>query len=171
MSQTVKANKTLNKLKWASAALATVLKLLARFFTQLGSWFAGWPTVSQRPQCGFEHLAQKEDGNREAQETRIWEDEQALIRERDERREREAQETRNREDEQALIRERDERRERGAQETRNREDERLNHEFAARLIRERAKTLNRADAARVAWENELQRSQHNRGLDGPSIER
>src|SRR5271157_2523157 len=50
MSQTVKANKTLNNLKKASSALATVLKLLARFFTQLGFRFDGWTIVSQRRQ-------------------------------------------------------------------------------------------------------------------------
>ena len=76
----------------------------------------------------------------------------------------EEDEARIRRDEEARIRRRDE-------EDRIRGYERLNRDAAARLIRERAKILNQADAARVAWENELQRRQYNRGLDGPSIER
>jgi hypothetical protein len=75
------------------------------------------------------------------------------------------------EDEARIRRDQEERIRRRDQEDRLRGYERLNREAAARLIHEGAKTLNRVDAARVAWENELQRRQYNRGLDGPSIER
>jgi hypothetical protein len=181
----VKANKTLSNLKKASAALAIIMKLLARFFSQLSSRFVGWLTVSQRPQCSLEDLPQ------EAEEARNRENEHlARIQEDNERRNRENErlariqednERRNRENERlARIQEDNERRNRENErlariqeddERRNRENECLNREAASRLILERAKTLNQVDAARAAWGNELQRSQHNRGLDGPSIER
>jgi hypothetical protein len=129
MSQTVKANRTSNNRKTASAALAFVF--LARFLMQLRSRF--WTIVSQLSQCDPEQLAQEEDEAREAQEARI-----------------------RRRDEEDRIR---------------RVDVHLNRDAVARPTRERAKILNQADAARVAWENELRRRQYDRGLDGPSIER
>jgi hypothetical protein len=219
-----KQNHTLDDLKKALAALATGLKLLGRFFAQLSSGFAGWPSASQRPQCGPEQSAQEEEEAREVRETRIredqqarfrdeqarfWEDEQARFREdqrarfREDQRARfwedqqarfwedqqarfrdeqarfwEDQRARFREDEQARFWEDQRARFRDEQarfwedqQVRIREDERRDREAAARLIRERAKTLNQANGARVTWEDELQRRQYDRGLDGPSIER
>jgi hypothetical protein len=96
MIQTVKANKTLSRLKTASSALGIGLKLFARFFTQLNSRLAGWPTVGQRPQRNSGRLAQEADEAREAEQAR-----QAAA----ERQTREVQEARIRKDErQARIR-------------------------------------------------------------------
>ena len=96
----MKANKTLSNLKKASAALAIIMKLLARFFSQLSSRFVGWLTVSQLPQCALEDLPQ------EAEEARNRENERlARIQEDNERRNRE-NERLNREAASRLILER-----------------------------------------------------------------
>jgi hypothetical protein len=162
MSQTVKANKTSNNRKTASAALAFALRLLARFFMQLSSRF--WTIVSQRSQCDPEQLAQEEDEAREAQEARIRWDEEDRIRQVEEDRIRRDEEDRIRQVKEDRIRWDEEDRIRQVEEDRIRWDERLYREAAAHLITyERAKTLNY-----TAW---VALEERNRGLDGPSIER
>jgi hypothetical protein len=166
----VKANKTLSSLKKALSAIGIGLKLFARFFTQLGSRPFGWPAVGERPQRNSGRLVQEADEAPEAGEARIREDKrQARIWE-DERRDREVQEARTQENErQARIRE-DERRDREVQEARTREDERQARiREDERRNREKAKAFSQADAARLAWEDQLHRRQLDRGHDGPRI--